>query len=83
MMSMIQLNQMYEAREPKCERYGQFFVNRFISTSWPELFYTEDREEAQGMIMQWLVDHSYMDCLPPFSKGWESHLKQYEEKDDL
>ncbi len=76
MMSINQLNEMYEALEPKHERYGQFFVNRFIGHPWPELFYQEDREKAQGLIIQWLVDNQHEGCLPQFSKHWEAHLEE-------
>jgi len=64
MNSMNQLNRLYGARKVADERYGQFFVNRFIRKPWPELFYEVDREKAQEIVRCWLVDNSYMDHLP-------------------
>ncbi|MBP4081753.1 hypothetical protein [Aeromonas sp. MrichA-1] len=45
-------------------RLGQHFCSKYIKNPWPELFYANDHE-AEGMIAQWLADHSYHDTLPP------------------
>lgn len=46
------------------ERLGQFFVNRFIRSSWPELFYATDDNTAIRLIDEWLERHHYIDKLP-------------------
>lgn len=46
-------------------RLGQWFVNRYIKKPWPELFYEEDTQKAIEMISQYLIDHQYVDDLPP------------------
>lgn len=49
------------------QRFGQYFVNKYITTSWPELFYAEDGV-SHVMIMKWLCDHQYEYDLPPLRK---------------
>lgn len=46
-------------------RFGQFFVNKFISKPWPELFYSEEPAKTREMIISWLTDHHYYNDLPP------------------
>lgn len=48
----------------KHERLGQAFVNDFIKSPWPELFYETDERVANGMIVDWLVAHQYYPNLP-------------------
>jgi hypothetical protein len=45
-------------------RLGQFFVSRYIKSTWPELFYETDNFKAMQTINQWLTDHHYVDELP-------------------
>lgn len=40
-------------------RLGQRFVNNYIKHVWPELYYMEDDAKAEGIIIQWMNDHSY------------------------
>lgn len=46
-----------------CLRIGQYFCNRYIKGSWPELYYAE-HEDAIKMIEQWLQDNHYQENLP-------------------
>ena len=46
------------------ERLGQFFVNRYIKTAWPDLFYANDYEFAAHLIQDWLKKHNYEEELP-------------------
>lgn len=46
------------------ERFGQWFVNRYIKGNWPELFYEPKDVVAIGMVYKWLEDHHYIDTLP-------------------
>lgn len=52
-------------REGRSLRLGQFFCNRYIKAPWPELYYEESTEKAREMIRAWLIDHHYLDKLPP------------------
>lgn len=49
------------------QRFGQYFVNKYITTSWPELFYA-DQGKSHIMIAKWLVDNQYKYDLPPLRK---------------
>ena len=43
---------MWKYDYQKSLRFGQFFYNRFVEDGkpWPELFYSEDPEEAKTII---------------------------------
>lgn len=56
------------------ERFGQFFMNRYISGHWPELFNESDHSKAREMIVGWLIDHQYMFDMPPTSRSWDSNV---------
>lgn len=43
---------------------GQYFVNHCHRGKWPELFYTINPNDALLMIIEWLTEHQYIDCLP-------------------
>jgi hypothetical protein len=45
-------------------RPGQFFVGRYIKSTWPELFYERDENKAFKTIKEWLVQHQYEKELP-------------------
>ena len=47
------------------ERLGQAFVNDFIRTQWPALYYCTDNEKAGRMIYLYLSDHCYWPEMPP------------------
>jgi hypothetical protein len=63
MKSFDQLLNKYTA-ENRSERLGQFFVNRYCKTNWPDLFYMADQEFAAHLIKDWLKDHNYEKELP-------------------
>ena len=46
------------------ERFGQWFCNRYIEKSWPDLFYA-DYGIASTKIAKWLKDHQYEENMPP------------------
>lgn len=46
------------------ERLGQAFVNDFVKTPWPELFYEPDTIKAKQMIIAFLKDNCYYPNLP-------------------
>lgn len=52
------------------ERLGQWFCNRFITYSWPELYYA-DHDEAFLLISEWLTQHQYEDTIPPYTQDWK------------
>ncbi|MND11991.1 hypothetical protein D3C87_504850 [compost metagenome] len=49
-------------------RFGQFFCNCYIKESWPELYHS-NAEIAEKLIAEWLVNHQYLDELPPKLQG--------------
>jgi hypothetical protein len=46
------------------ERLGQYFINRYIKSPWPELFYSTDENKTLFLISKWLKDHQYTEQLP-------------------
>jgi len=49
------------------QRFGQYFVNKYITNAWPELFYANDNE-SYIMIAEWLIDNQYEYDLPALRK---------------
>lgn len=47
------------------ERLGQYFCNRYIKMSWPELFHEKNDAISIEIIKVWLADHDYHNELPP------------------
>jgi len=45
-------------------RLGQAFVNWYMSTPWPELFYEKNDKVAMEMITKHLVAYCYYEQLP-------------------
>lgn len=56
------------------ERLGQWFINRFITYSWPELYYAQ-YAEAVMLIDEWMAQHQYEDTIPPYTEGWKGILE--------
>ena len=50
------------------QRYGQYFCNKYISKSWPELFYCTNDYESAAIISKWLIEHQYEYDMPPLRK---------------
>lgn len=47
-------------------RLGQRFVNMYVPTAFPELFYERDDKAAARMITEWLAQEGHADgTLPP------------------
>jgi hypothetical protein len=46
------------------ERFGQWFVNRYIKGQWSELFYESNDVLAMGIVHKWLEDLQYIDTFP-------------------
>lgn len=67
---MIINNELAKWIKKHCEnpgslRLGQAFSNEFIETDVPGLYYEVDDKKSILIIVQWLHDHHYFDCLPP------------------
>jgi len=45
-------------------RLGQYFCNRVIFHSWPELYYSKDEAYCVNEINKWLHEHCYDVNLP-------------------
>jgi len=66
------LNDYYTNRKQKYnekgflqgERLGQAFVNDFVKTPWPDLFYQEDVDKSMESILSYLNYYQYYDCMP-------------------
>ena len=58
------LQNYYAGGHNKHERFGQYFVNRYISQPWPELFHERDVVKAVRVVEQWLIDFSYVNRMP-------------------
>lgn len=54
----------HDRERPDGQRLGQRFVNRYIKSSWSELFYEENEQVARILIASWLADHQYLSSLP-------------------
>jgi hypothetical protein len=46
------------------ERFGQYFVNRYIKGQWAELFYEVNTQRAVEMVRKYLVDLDYYPEMP-------------------
>lgn len=69
MGSIDQLEKEYKA-EGAHQRLGQFFCNKYVKYSWPELFYEEDPSKAVKAITIYLTHYQYIDTLPlPIKRG--------------
>lgn len=51
------------------ERLGQYFVNRYIKSSWPELFNERNDDVSIEIIKVWLEEHNYFTELPQLIKA--------------
>jgi hypothetical protein len=47
------------------ERLGQAYINDFYNGLWTELFYTNDEEKAQRLIMDHLENIQHWPNVPP------------------
>lgn len=58
--------QQYNASKDKqCGiRMGQYFCNKYVKESWPQLFYCTDDEQSKQMIKEWLTRYCYESELP-------------------
>ena len=52
-------------------RLGQYFCDRYIKSSWPDLFYCEDYAKCVHLISKWLEDNQYLDSMPKTLKSFE------------
>lgn len=46
------------------ERFGQYFVNRYIKGQWTELFYEVNTPHAIEMIREYLIHNQYYPEMP-------------------
>jgi hypothetical protein len=53
------------------QRPGQWFVNKYISQPWPELYYCEDAFECAILVYNWMMDQCYnsLDEIPEAKTG--------------
>ena len=58
------LMQLYK-KEGGNQRLGQFFCNKYVKYSWPELFYEEQTDVAIRRITVYLTHLQYIYELPP------------------
>ena len=58
------LRKYYDSYERVHVRLGQWFVNHYCSSSWPELFYEENDRVAIDKIYMWLLDNGYTKRMP-------------------
>ena len=45
-------------------RMGQYFCNKFVKESGPQLFYSTDDNKSKQMIEEWLIRYCYEAELP-------------------
>lgn len=64
-----QIYEEWNSLKPRQERLGQYFINRYINKSWPELFYEEDTQKAYETIHHWLEDNHYWYSPPPIKEN--------------
>lgn len=54
---------------PHDERLGQYFVNRYVKSTYASLFYCRSTTESINIIEGWLHDYNYEHEMPPRVDG--------------
>lgn len=68
--SIIKLLAGYNKEGKPHLRLGQYFINKYVKYSWPELYYEKDDEKAIKAITIYLQHYQYTDTLPTPTEAW-------------